>query len=451
MRKMKEIIVIIGILILGACTEEETLYQEEIGQRKSTITHKTAKNNPLAPEIVKDQIVIQFKQKNLTYEEKFLIQQSLENKYYFKVIGEPETCNCDDDSIELWTIDISHPLFGGIEDLVTKLKNEDGEGGVEGDHQFWLYVQDHRINLGEKLPIKEWVVDTNVPDAVTVGVLDTGVAYDLFEEPFLYNSSHPDNCESSEISGWDFVNKDYDIIDDHGHGTAVSKIIKETLDRENVLHHILPVKVFDNEGKGTYFNVVCGLQYLAKKNISMTVNASFGFYALKNQQIFKNILLEASDRLFLVTSSGNKGVNTDLGDSEHFPSGYDLMNMIAVGGYTGDFLTAPYYGIQAVSGFSLDLRANFGGTNVDVAAQFSHELTFNGRPFTFEGTSYSSAKVTARAAAVHYKQFTFPRDLKRAILETAFTSYSFNGKISNNKILVSGYYRTPPILQPYQR
>jgi len=450
MKNFTKVIAILTLIIgLGACAEDELLYNEETTEKSAMMisNQKKVKKNPLAPQVAKNEIVIKFTKKNPDVKYKDSIRKSLENRYHFKIIGDPETCNCDDDSIELWTIN-PQSGFGGIEDLVDRLSNTSGEGGVEGDHNFWLYVQDHRIDMGENVPISEWVVADNSPDAVTVAVLDTGVAYDFFEEPFLYNSSNPDNCDNEEISGWDFVNKDYDSMDDHGHGTAVAKIIKKTLDSQNVLHTILPVKVFDSQGKGSYFNVVCGLQYLAKKNIPLQINASFGFYALKDQHIFSNLLEDASDRLFLITSSGNKGIDTDDEDNQHYPSGYELKNMISVSGYQGSFFGLPSVTTQNVSGFSLDPLANFGRNNVDVAAKFSHELVFNRKAFSFNGTSYSSAVVTARAAAIYFDQFTRPESLKREILETAYNSYSFNGKIKNNKILISGYYRQDPILFP---
>ncbi len=454
MKNFTKIIAILTLICLGSCADEELFSNEKIvneeqGNESPTLLSKVVKS-ALAPNIIKDQIVIKYKKENPNIKYKDSIKGALKEKYYFD-IRKIETCNCDDDSVELWTIVPTDSRFIGIEDLVAEFKKKSGEAGVEGDHNFWIYVQDHRINMVQTPPISEWVVAHNSPDAVNIAVLDTGVAYDFFDEPFLYKSVDADNCENTEISGWDFVNKDYDSMDDHGHGTATTKIIMDNLDREDILYQILPVKVFDHEGKGTYFNVVCGLQYLAKKNITLQVNASFGFYDLKNQSIFETILNDASDRLFLITSSGNKGVNTDKIGNNHFPSGYNLPNIISVAGYqyVAEYAFAhPEESTQVVNGFALDVLSNFGKQNVDLAARFSHRLIFNGKTYYFNGTSYACAEVTARAAAIYYNEFTRPSHLKEEILKTAYTSSSFGGKIYSNKILLSGLYRSSVPMRP---
>ena len=116
------------------------------------------------------------------------------------------------------------------------------------------------------------------------------IDYDFFPGNFLYNSSNTSSCEN-EVSGWDYVNNDYDPRDDHGHGTTVAKIITKQLDTHNIPYSILAVKTFDQNGIGSYWANVCGINYLAKKQDNFIVNTSFGFYGITDQDIFKNTFI----------------------------------------------------------------------------------------------------------------------------------------------------------------
>lgn len=95
---------------------------------------------------------------------------------------------------------------------------------------------------------------------ITVAVLDTGV---LLAHPLL--SGHL-------VAGYDFVDDDAvpdDVADgldedgdgvvdeDAGHGTHVAGIILLAAPQA----HIMPVRIFNDEGKGTYFDAIAGIVY----------------------------------------------------------------------------------------------------------------------------------------------------------------------------------------------
>lgn len=444
---MKNVKLIIGILVcsLWSCSNEEYNLPED-DTRLMKARESVLPNNSLNPSIVPNQIVIQYKQEGLTYEQKLAIQSDLAARYYFSIEA-IEKCSCDNDSIELWTINTSHTNFIGIENLVKNLTNtEEDEEDVEGDYQILFSVNSDEIPSDHISILEEKVVANNNPDAVNIAILDTGVDYDYFPDPFLYNSSNTTDC-TEELSGWDFVNNDYDARDDHGHGTMVTKIIVDALATTNTPFHILPVKAFDQQGRGNYFNVTCGLQYIAKKKKRFLVNASFGFYKIKNQGILENIINGAAQDILLISSAGNMGIDTDQRGNQHFPSSYGAYNILTVGGYEGDFAAYPAYGDQYVSGFYVATDSNRGGTSIDIAAPFEHEILLDAGDYQIEitarGTSFSAAYATGRAAARFHNNPLSPSLLKQNVLQTGFSSSSFNGLINNNKILVKGFINTP--------
>lgn len=446
----KDIVFLIAFIttLFVSCTQDEMIYNEEIEQREMIMDKKSTKH-PLAPEIVPDQIVIQFKKKGLEEYQKEKIRGDVQNKYFFR-IKKIEKCDCDDDRIELWTMDISNEYFIGIEDLVSELStDDDGEEDLNGDYQFSITIEnvDKKVAGKDIIEITERVLPKNAGDRVNIAIIDTGIDYDYFSTPFLYNSSGDNsNCYSNEISGWDFVNNDNDPRDDHAHGTLVYEIIREILTEKKINHQILPVKAFDKDGKSDYFKLSCAFKYIASKQKPFLVNCSFGFYNLKNQNIIENIIRDNSDKLLVMASAGNEGVDTDATGNEHFPSSYTAGNILTVGGYTGDFYFSPQAGSRYVSGFDVAPESNFGNNSIDVVSLFKHEMILKATDSshvlkaTVKGTSFACPIVTARAARVYAKNPMVPTSLRYSVLETCHKNTSLRNKIRNSTILVKGYF-----------
>lgn len=317
--------------------------------------------------------------------------------------GEYELCSCGDPNLELWGID---PADISIEGAISALK---GKSKAEGDFQFTFSTPpvSNYETLGTPGQIDPGIA-TNIfnVDKVDIAVLDTGIDYgQTFVEnpianPYLYSTGGLSDCPF-QVAGWNFADpvNGHDVLDDNGHGTFVTKIITSTLDDRGVGYRILPVKVFNGDGEGSYWNVVCAFGYLQKVraelgNLDM-VNASFG--GTIEDQLFDdkgllNTMIEelADAGVLVVTSAGNEGIDTDGGPLKHFPSGYAADNIMGVGGYEevgGIIVVHPMsnYGVQ-----SIDLAAPFAGWNVKLDLQPDANLM---------GTSYSAAYVTGLTSA----------------------------------------------------
>lgn len=108
-------------------------------------------------------------------------------------------------------------------------------------------------------------------DPIKVAVIDSGV-----------DAAHPD-LKGKILNGCDFVNNDTDASDDHGHGTFVAGIIAATANNigiKGLYDHaqIIPIKVIDENGLGTYEDVAGGIIYAAEKGAKV-LNLSIGGYA----------------------------------------------------------------------------------------------------------------------------------------------------------------------------
>ena len=137
------------------------------------------------------------------------------------------------------------------------------------------------LTANDPLYDKQWYIpDTGFDKAwpllkkksvVKVAVIDTGV-----------DSLHPDLNEKI-FQGKDFVNNDADPADDNGHGTFISGIIAANANDIGIKGlydgaRILPVKVIDANGLGTYEDVANGIVYAVDQGASL-INMSIGGYA----------------------------------------------------------------------------------------------------------------------------------------------------------------------------
>lgn len=134
-------------------------------------------------------------------------------------------------------------------------------------------------------------------DGVVVAVVDTGVDY-----------THPD-LNGKVLEGWDFVNDDADPIDDDGHGTHVSGIIAAATDDATGVAgvgwnaKVLPVKVLDSSGSGTYADIAEGIEYAAD-NGAKIINLSLGGSA--SSQVLEDAVVYARSKGALVlAAAGN--------------------------------------------------------------------------------------------------------------------------------------------------
>lgn len=129
--------------------------------------------------------------------------------------------------------------------------------------------------------------------SITVAVVDTGVDY-----------THSFLKSKIKNTGYDYVNQKSGAMDDKGHGTHVAGIIADSTQGLNV--SILPVKVLDNEGEGSWTDVALGIRYAVDQGASI-INLSLS--GGHDDQAERAITYAISKGATVVVSAGN-----DIGD-----------------------------------------------------------------------------------------------------------------------------------------
>lgn len=212
---------------------------------------------------------------------------------------------------------------------------------------------------------------TTGSDGVTLAVVDSGV-----------QATHPD-LAGRVLAGYDFVNGDFDPADDNGHGTAVAGVAAaQGNDGIGVAGaawniSILPVKVMNSSGSGSYSAIANGITYAADRG-ARVINLSLG--GTSASSTLQNAVSYAWNKgCVIIAAAGNNASSATV-----YPAAYP--NVVAVSATT-----------------SSDTRASFSsyGSFVDLCAPGENITTtwLNSGYITISGTSFSSP-LTAGVAAL---------------------------------------------------
>ncbi|MDD2889730.1 MAG: S8 family serine peptidase [bacterium] len=141
--------------------------------------------------------------------------------------------------------------------------------------------------------------DTTTGDSsVIIGILDTGI-----------DTLHPDLTGNILIDqGWNFVDNNSNVDDGTGHGThcagTIGAVTNNSLGVAGVCWKckLLPIKVLNNNGSGSYSNVAQGITYAADSGAKV-INMSLGGYEYSS--LWEDALTNAYATAVLVAAAGN--------------------------------------------------------------------------------------------------------------------------------------------------
>ena len=275
-----------------------------------------------------------------------------------------------------------------------------------------------------------WDISTGTD--VIVAVIDTGVAYEDYEEfvdgpgrrDYWITYKRAPDLAGTFVAGHDFVNNDDHPNDDQGHGTHVTGTIAQTTNNgigaAGVAFDcsIMPIKVLDGSGSGTYDWIADGIYYAADNGaqvISMSLGGTTPSLTLENALAYayaKNVTI--------VCAAGNDGPNGD----PSYPAAYNAY-CIAVGATRYDE-TVSYY---STNGDYVDIAAPGGDIYVDQngdgKADGVLQQTHDGSDYTtfgwyfYSGTSMATPHVSGVAALLISNGVTSPDDVRGALESTA--------------------------------
>ncbi len=307
----------------------------------------------------------------------------------------------------LFAIAVTRPgsLAGDRRDLDAEVQG--GAGVVPEDSLYaeqWALPQ---IGMPEV-----WAGGTGTP-GILVGIVDTGIEADhpdlspnlaenALEAQGLPGIDDDENGFVDDIRGWNFLAGNSDVEDGFGHGSHIAGLIGAAADGRGTVGvtwqvGLLPVRMFDDAGRGTNLAGAQGITYAADRGAHI-INMSWGTSRL-SRVIEDAVAYASAAGAVLVASAGNSGDRI----TENFPAAFD--QVIAVGATTAT---------DAVAGFSnrgprLDLVA----PGVDILS------TQRGGYSVLSGTSQSAALVSGVLAHLRYRHPELEAEELRSVLRLA--------------------------------
>lgn len=258
-----------------------------------------------------------------------------------------------------------------------------------------------------------WDVITG-SSSVSIAIIDSGVddthpdlAGQMWVNPGEIPSNGLDDDNNGyidDVKGWDFVNNNNELSDDHGHGTQVAGVAAAATNNNLGIAgvcwdcKIMPVKVMQASGVANYSDIAAGVLYAAQKGAKV-INISLGGYS--NSAALEDAVQTATDTYgaVVVAGAGNDNLNTPF-----YPAAYE--SVLAVAGTDQS---------DAKAGLS-----NYGDW-IDLAAPaVAITTTFQGGDYgAVDGTSYAAPFVAGVAGLLRSQNSTWsPNTVRAQILHT---------------------------------
>jgi subtilisin family serine protease len=280
--------------------------------------------------------------------------------------------------------------------------------------------------------IKAWAKTTG-NEKVVIAVLDTGVDYthadlaaNMWFRPDTTAQYKDDNLGIvNDGRGFNAVDNSNDPMDENGHGTHCAGIIGAEGNNDQGISginwnvSIMPLKFLGRGGFGSTKDAIEAINYaIDRKRNGVNVriiSASWG--STQYSKALEDVIRAAGEAgILFVAAAGNSSTDNDR--SPHYPSNYDLPNVISV---------AALDRTDTLASFS-----NFGAKTVQIAAP-GREITstwLNDDYRDASGTSMATPYVSGTAALVLALEPNLSvEQLRGKLLRSVDKIDSLNGKI----------------------
>ena len=231
----------------------------------------------------------------------------------------------------------------------------------------------------------------------------------------------------NDLNGFNGTDKLADPMDDNGHGTHCAGIIGAKGDNDigisgiNQTVKIMPLKFLGRGGFGSTDDAIEAINYAIdrkRKGVNIRIiSASWG--STSRSKALEDTIRAANDAgILFVAAAGNDGSNND--NRPHFPSNYDLPNVISVAALDRNDKLASF--------------SNYGTKTVHIAAPGKDILStwLNNSYREASGTSMATPYVSGVAALIIASEPDISlKDLRARLLSSVDKLNVLDGKVES--------------------
>jgi thermitase len=280
--------------------------------------------------------------------------------------------------------------------------------------------------------LRAWSI-TKGSKSVKVAVIDTGIDYthpDLVDNMWVNEAEangtagvdDDGNGYIDDIHGYDFANGDGDPKDGHSHGTHCAGTIGAVHNNDQGVAGVMAdvtlvaVKFLTDAGSGTTENAIKSIDYATKVGVDIMSNSwgGGGF-----SQALMDSIQRASDAGIIFTAAAGNS-RTDNDSRPHYPSNYEVENVISVAAHTAQ---------DDLASFSC-----YGRTTVDIAAPGHRILSTvkDGGYKAYSGTSMATPHVSGLLGLLVSQEGRMTHAaMRERLLATSVPVSAYRGKMVN--------------------
>jgi serine protease len=259
--------------------------------------------------------------------------------------------------------------------------------------------------------------DITTGEGAIVAVIDTGVAFEDYQDKKGTYHRVPDLAQTKFVKGYDFIDDDDHPNDDNGHGTHVAGTIAQSTNNNlgvvGIAYKaaIMPLKVLSRQGYGNVADIAEAIEYAADNGAHL-INMSLGgpFPSKIMQEAIEYAHKKGAT---IVCAAGNESRNR-----ASYPALYPYAIGVSSVGPDGEL--APYSNY----GEGIDIAAPGGNTRTKLEYGVLQNTigrmdpTKDGYEF-FQGTSMASPHVAGVAALLVSAGVKDPQKIEEILLKTA--------------------------------
>jgi len=321
-----------------------------------------------------------------------------------------ESCNCNRE-LYLWEFPTTEAAVVALLEIDQKSKRIKRKTKPKGGFNNSFSLRE-AINTPKAYNIVSEAFNNNFPEEVSIFFLDSGLDEQNYEvTPYLYKQAPVDSCYNIDShSGYSYIDStnfpvpvSTNYLDEIGHGTFGLRSITSHLEGESNLK-LVPLKIFNKNGEGTLFDMVCALYHAIDHNADI-INISAGYQGEPSDILENAINLAREKDIFITTATGNDTLNIDSLPQypAYYAGQYHLHEFIDERGEE-KYDTVYYDNVISVASINVNGQlsefSNFGEKSVTIGCygENIHGYGLEGLDVVASGTSMSTFLTTKALA-----------------------------------------------------